>query len=223
MLGRTMRAAIALLMLTACGGATPTRTGELFAGRADGAPSMECLPDADVDEAHLTAHMRSGLELATAAFGVEAPPPPERHSTIAITEWSEGPLRTWLRSRSDAVDAARRELDAAAEEAPRQRIMAGAIVGVLYESLALVLGSVPAPDDLADEPEILEVFASTVRSQARPFLEHARRAYHACAANSVQVSTLHHWGRFCAAREDGLPDADEGPRGGTTVEVIADD
>lgn len=213
--------ALALATSIACGGPR-MRAGELYAGRISAAPSVRCLPDPDVVDDELTARMRAGLELAEESFAVQAPPPPSSRAALDLTDWSQGPLREWLERKTRTIEEARRELDLAAEESHRQRIMGGAVVGLMYEDVARVLLRVPAPEDLDDEPEILEIYQQVLRSQARPFLETARRAYHACALNASEPESMRHWSRFCRGREDELP-AGDGPReDGTTVEVLVD-
>ena len=192
------------LSLAACGGPR-MRQGELYGGRSDAEPSMECLPDPDVEDSELTEHMRFGLRLATAALAIEAPAIPADTSAAAITAWSAGPLQSWLHAKSEAVEAARHELDLAAEETHRQRIMSGAIVGMLYESVAITLRAVPTPEDLWNEPEISRIFRETVEGEARPYVETARLAYHACELNGQRPETMQHWGSFCSARLDLLP------------------
>lgn len=188
----------------ACGGPR-MREGELFAGRAEGPPTMSSLPDPDVVDEALSPRMHRGLELAEASFHLEPPDPPASRAALDLAAWSEGPFRAWLEQKTRAIEAARSELDVAAEESHRQRIIGGAVVGLMYEDVARALGRIPIPDDLDDEPEILDVYRDVLRSQARPFLETARRAYHACAANAIEPESMHHWSRFCAAREDELP------------------
>ena len=197
------------------------RSGELYAGRAEGSPTMECLPDPDVVDEELSEHMRFGRRLAEQSFGIPNPEPPASRAASELTEWAEGSLRAWLEQKTQAVEAARRELDAAAEEQHRQRIMGGAIVGLMYEDVARVLVDLPVPDDLDDEPEILALYRDVLEGQARPFLETARRAYHACALNASEPASMRHWARFCADREDALP-AEAMRSGETQVEVIAE-
>jgi hypothetical protein len=209
--------------LFACGGPR-MREGTLYEGRTEGPPSMESLPDPDVVDEALTEHMRFGIRLATEALAIEDPVPPTDHSAAALTAWSGGELQAWLGRKSHAVEEARHELDLAAEEDHRQRIMAGAIVGLLYESVGRVLGDVPAPDDLRDEPEILEIYRSTVAGEASPFLETARRAYHACELNATQPATMRHWEHFCSRRLEALPAPLDGTGEDVTeVDVITDD
>ena len=92
----------------------------------------------------------------------------------------------------------------------------------MYEDIARVLRDVPAPEDLDDEPEILEIYGQVLESQARPFLETARRAYHACALNASEPESMRHWSRFCRGREDNLPSSSDAQPDGTTVEILVD-
>lgn len=206
----------------ACGG-PQLREGTLYAGRPDGPPAMDGLPDPDVTEASLTEHMRRGRRLAEEALAIAAPAPPVDRSAAALAAWSGGELQAWLSRASHAIEEARRELDLAAEESHRQRIMAGAIVGLLNEAVGRVLGDVPSPDDLRDEPEIMEIYRSTVAGEARPYLETARRAYHACELNAAEPETMRHWEAYCSARLDFLP-APSAASGEdvTEVDVIAE-
>lgn len=228
MAGVSSRALIGLLLCgasSACGG-PPMRPGPLQEGRIDSEPSMECLPDPDVADTAFTRRMQFGLTLAAESFLIPPPPPPSRQIAANLQAWAEQRLAPWLERKSHTVEAARRELDLAAEEDHRQRIIGGAVVGLMYEDVARLLASIPAPEELDDEPEIQEIYRRILRSHARPFLEHARRAYRACALNARQPEGMRHWSRFCRGRRDRLEDADapvEGPASGETeVEVLTD-
>lgn len=166
---------------------------------------MTCLPDPDVLDEELTEHMRFGLRLANEAMAIEAPALPQDTRASAITRWSEGPLQRWLHAKAEAVEAARHELDLAAEENHRQRIMGGAIVGMLYEDVSITLRAIPTPDDLWNEPEISRIFRETVEGEARPYVETSRSAYRACEANGRTPSSMRHWSSFCSGRLDLLP------------------
>lgn len=186
---------------------------------------MECLPDPDVTDDALTAHMQRGRELAQASFEVPDPVAPPDHSAASLSAWAEGPLRTWITQKTTAVDAARAELDLAAEENHRQRIMGGALVGLMHEDIGRIISQVPVPDDLADEPEILEAFRHVIFGQAEPYYRLARQAYDACARNAVSPETMQHWSVFCRQRMDRLPDdgsIESAPSDQTTVEVMRD-
>ena len=186
---------------------------------------MECLPDADVTNDAFTPHMQRGRELAQASFEVPHPTMPPDHTAASLTAWADGPLREWLQAKTHAVEAARQELDIAAEENHRQRIIGGALVGLMHEDIARVISSVPVPDDLANEPEILDAFRHVIEGQAQPYYRLARQAYRACALNAVSPESMQHWSAFCRGRMDRLPEdgaVETTPDDTTTVEVLHD-
>jgi hypothetical protein len=172
-------------------------------------PSLVSLPSLDVPRDELSDKMRFAWELADESFDAERPPAPPSGETIDYQQWSDGPLAEWLEVKSRAVEAARAELDQAAEESLRQRIVAGAIVGLMYESVGRELRSLPIPGSIQTDQEIADVFRSILASQARPFLGHARRAYDACRQNAAGgPEGMRHWSEYCAARIDYLPTED---------------
>lgn len=188
---------------------------------------MECLPEPDIERSAFTEHMRFGWTLAAESFEVEPPAAPEARAAADIQAWSEENFAPWLERKTHTIEAARRELDQAAEESHRQRIMGGAIAGLMYEDVSVVFEAIPVPEELDDEPEVRGIYHDVQRGQARPFIENARAAYRACAINGTRPPTMRHWSRFCAARQERLPPED--PVGGnaprddeTQVDVVAD-
>jgi hypothetical protein len=213
-----------VLVLAGCA-STPMRAGPLDPGQVEPRPSMECLPDPDVADVAFTRRMRVGWDLAAESFLVPPPEPPRDETARNLELWSDEVLAPWLERKTQTVEAARRELDRAAEENHRQRIIGGAIVGLMYEDVARALRAIPPPEELEDEPEIRDIYRDILRSQARPFLEEARHAYSACAQNAVQPAGMRHWSRFCSERGENLPASDLTPHlesGETEVEVVAD-
>lgn len=203
----------------ACAGSQATSVER--AGEADAPPSMECLPSAS-HESDFTEHMRFAWLLTEQSFEVAAPStPPASARTVELQDWTDGTLQPWLAQKTRLVEAARAELNVAAEEAHPQRTMAGALVALMYEDVARVIRRVPVPDELRSEPEIATAFREVIDAQARPYLDHARRAYRACALNSRGHSHLRHWMRFCQERGAELPTTlTELESGETVVEVI---
>ncbi len=155
----------------------------------------------------MTEHMRLGWQLAASSTLINMPDVPTRRDSATLETWSQTTLGEWLHHKSRALAAASRELDAAAEEEPRQRIMGGAIVGLIYENAAQSMLSIPIPDELADEPAIADAYRDVVAFNASPYLERARAAYRACAANA----RIHEeemgaaWASFCSGRLRLLP------------------
>tara|TARA_B100001750_G_scaffold232489_2_gene231676 strand:+ start:2099 stop:2791 length:693 start_codon:yes stop_codon:yes gene_type:complete len=219
--------ALPLVLLAACAssGGTPESETAGGAGVPEAPPSMECLPDVpQPTRAEFTESMRFAWRLSEDAFELPDPMPPSPDSdTAEVQAWTDGQMHEWLQRKNQLVEAARAELNQAAEENHAQRTMAGGLVGVLYEDVARVLLRVPLPSDLRnEEPVIVDAFRDVVDAQARPYLEHARRAYAACAANARPHDELQPWEHFCSARRALLPlTRSEAEAEGTTVEVIA--
>ena len=213
---------LTLAVSFACGGSSANGgTAEpQIAGDPIADPSMEALP---TRESSASEKMRFAWLLTAESFELRRPRRPPRGAAMRELEmWSEQELRAWLAQKNELVEAARAELNEAAEESHRQRVWAGALVGLMYEDMARVLLDVPVPRELETDPEIARVYREVVVAQARPYLDHARRAYHACELNGRrQNRSLTQWSRFCEERNARLPVVDLDPgESRTTVEVI---
>jgi hypothetical protein len=174
-------------------------------GDAHGSPRVEALPSLDVAESNLTAEMRMARLLSAECLNLEPPRRPTSTTNQSIEQWSDAELKTWMQHKHASAEAARKELDKAAVQSQRQRIVAGAMVGLVYEDVARNLLALPTPSELISEPEIASMYVDLLRSQATPYLVQARAAYTACAGNAEQVTELHHWSSFCLSREEALP------------------
>lgn len=166
---------------------------------------MEALPSLDVDEQELTKEMRMARMLSAESLNLPAPPLPGGRTADDIQHWSEETLAPWLERKQERAEAARAELDAAAVQDQRQRIVAGALMGLVYEDVAQGLLRIPAPRELDSEPEVRAMYADLLQQQAAPYLTHAKLGYDACAANAHAVTTLEHWSAFCGTRSERLP------------------
>jgi len=203
--------------LLACAGtaSSPSRTYQ--EGDPAGAPSVEALPSLDVDQNKLTQEMKMARLLSAESLNLEPPVRPRDTSTATIADWSDNELKTWIEAKNRAAEAARKELDLAAVQNHRQRIMAGAMVGLVYEDVARTLLTLPIPAELSAEPDIAKMYVDILRTQAGPYLTQAKAAYSACSGNAVQVPALKHWSSFCLERGERLPDATTSTSGGEPV------
>lgn len=203
----------------------PAQPQTVRAGDGQGPPRVEALPSLDVVDGDLTRQMRAARRLSEESLNLKPPQPPESRAASQISAWSEQTLGPFLEAKQSSAQAARAELDLAAGESERQRIVAGALVGLVYEDLVSVLLSVPSPEELDSEPEIKALHREVIFKQAIPYLRHAKLAYDACAANAKQQASLAHWASFCSARASGLPPLEEQAQenGATTVEVSRED
>ncbi len=224
--GRSLGALVALALSSAtlgCGGASSSAPRASFPGRTDGRATLSALPEVELSSP-TTERFRRGMTLAEASFRVSAPEAPESREASTLARWSDGALRAWLEQKTHAIQAAREDLDAAAEEEPDQRVLGGAVVGLMYEDLARSLLAVPAPSELDSEPEVLGMYRDLVESQSRPFLALARAAYRACSLNATARPELRVLIGFCRARGEALPGEEPTPASGETeVEVVHGD
>lgn len=196
------RCTLALVFALGCGAAQDEQFG-LRPGDPTAQPSFVALPP--VAGHGLSEEMTFGWLLAQESLALAAPPLPRRRDAASVFHWADTDLKVWLARKQRTVQAARQELDEAAEQSHPQRILAGALVGLLYEDVSRILLTVPVPEELLRDPEILVVYREVVDAQASPYLEHARRAYTACALNAVADARFGMWQRYCAVRADRLP------------------
>ena len=146
--------------------------------------------------------------LSADSLELSLPVAPDHASASELTDWSERRLKDWLKEKARRAQAAREQLDLAASNSPRERILAGALLGLVFEDVARSLLMIPPPSELDSEPEIADVFREVLAKQAHPYLVHAHLAYQACAANALGVETMVHWSDFCYARREELPEQD---------------
>ncbi len=160
--------------------------------------------------------------LAEQALELPDPPPAPMDPTVeSLGAWTDTCLQPWLADKNRLVTAARRELDSAAEERLEQRILAGALDGLLHEDVARVLLSIPVPREIAEEePEIEEAYRYVIAGQAEPYLARSRAAYRACAANARAGERYLAFERFCSQRRASLPMSHREQAEGTVLEVI---
>jgi sulfur carrier protein ThiS len=183
-----------------------------FVGDAHGRACMEALPSLDVADSELSEQMRMARLLSAESLELPSPAVPADKSAVSLTRWSEHELKDWVGAKQKRAEQARAELDRAALENHRQRIVAGALVGLVFEDVARALLVLPIPSELEREPEVATIFHELMVKQAEPYLMHARLAYAACAGNAAGLATMSHWSDFCSGRQDSLPKGNEEPQ-----------
>lgn len=204
-MGNSLCSVLVSIGLVGCMSSSPGSKRAYQEGDTTGKPRVEALPSLDVESTKLTAEMRMARLLSAESLNLAPPVRPRDTSTATIAEWSDHELKTWMQTKHASAEAARQELDRAAVQNQRQRIMAGAMVGLVYEDVARTLLTLPVPAELVAEPEIAAMYVDILRTQAGPYLLQARHAYTACAGNAEQMPSLRHWSEFCLSRENQLP------------------
>jgi hypothetical protein len=189
-----------------CGSADARPARAPHPGNAEGDPSLTALPDADVDDAQLSARLREGMELAEDAMSLPMPTAPANATAAEMQEWTSAHLEPWIGQKTHAIDEAVEVLVAAAYEGKREQIVAEATIALLYEDLARELRAIPTPSDIETDPEIAQVYREVVEHYARPYAGRAHLAYRNCVRDTRQGPRgMRHWAAFCDARRDNLP------------------
>jgi hypothetical protein len=185
------------LFASACAHRPPQHEGD-----AQGKARIEALPSLDVESNTLTDQMRFAVEISKESLGLTLP---DFRNAGARAAWTDATLKQWLRDKQSATAAAGQALDTAAAQSGRQRIMAGALGGLVFEEAARDLLEVPPPTDLPLDLETVAVFREIMQKNASVCLQTARKAYQACAENAPGLEGMAHWAPFCTTRAQGLP------------------
>ena len=136
------------------------------------------------------------------------PPEPPAESTLeAIEAWAQGPFREWLtarRSASQEVETLGATLvESESELAVAERAVGAALFGYLYEDLASGARGAPVPDEIADDAELLTIYAETLTQSVQPIARAAFDAYVFCAehvATELAETPWASWGPYCYGR-----------------------
>jgi len=202
------------LALVGCGAAAP-EVAELEGIDLSCHGGLECLPDDDPGLVQGSWRMRRGWQRARDALSAVPPPRPEELDSFGVQAyWAN--FDEWLAELTDRIDAAHDDLDEAAFEDRRQRVVAEAVLGLIYEEAAREIASLPIPDRIGDDVVDSAAHAERLERQARAFRERSRASYRECAQRGIQPLDLRDWSRFCAARGQQLETA-----GGAAVHVVS--
>ncbi|MGB0680879.1 MAG: hypothetical protein ACPGUV_14610, partial [Polyangiales bacterium] len=191
----------------ACGGAQsapPTGVGA-GAGSLQAQPSLAALPNADLPALRFSDAMRRGFDAAEQAFALDPPAPPTDQRLVSIQAWLHSRFAAWHAEKKELITLAHRLFDNAAKNSHHERVMAGAVVGLLYEDALRAFEHVPEPIELVRDPEVQAIFQRVLRHQQEPYRKWSQRAYHACALNARHQTKLQDWQRFCQGRKARLP------------------
>lgn len=193
--------AIVCLFSTLCGACT--HKPAQHAGDAQGSARLEALPSLDVADRELTTEMRFARELSQESLALNLPD--FAQDTNARRRWTDTALKQWLRDKQSAAEAANQALEAAGRQNGRQRVMASALAGLVFEQTARALLAVPPPTDLPLGLAEIAVFREIMQKNASFCLQTARLAYAACAEKAPGLKGLAHWSAFCLDRAKALP------------------
>lgn len=188
------------MLLLSCGGRQHAQDVSYHGNPVD-PPSLKVLPTFPVSWESLSSDMRFGWNLAELAFEIAPPTAASGSDPAKVSQWSEQVLLPWLAEKKELVEHAREELESAASANLEERVIAAAIVALMYEDIAQVLRQVPSASrnqakvDLAGSTEDVDP-----DWMVRAYVGHARTAYLACETNARTMRQGEAWSKFCGRR-----------------------
>lgn len=207
------------LLATACAGGTsetttsestdvavePTAGGEM---EPEAAPVMRSttpipVPQPGVLREELSEPMQAVWTTVEEAVAVRPPNAPEDATLELVDEWVRGPFQEFVTTRQRSMRQANAGVAALGEAAAEERGAAAALFGYMYEDMASALRGAPIPTEIAEDPELLEVYVSALGDALHPFALMAARAYLVCATTLVELgaeSPWAAWANYCDAR-----------------------
>ena len=191
---------LALVALNGACGASPP-PAPVAPGDAEAPPSLASLPDllpggsADTDRTHLA------LAFARRVFAAGLPTPPSDHSAAVLQPWVEREVAGWIAHRRESVEQTDYQFVAEQRASAGERIVHQAVMGLLHEDTAQALENLPAPAELASEPEIAQMYREVLAAQAQPFVVAALEAFRHCANTAFDgPEDMRHWAAYCDGR-----------------------
>jgi hypothetical protein len=187
----------------ACADATGvTRTARPAAaarGNAEAAPSLAALPD--VPGAADTPRTHQALLAARQALDAVRPAAPTDRSYASLQRWIDSDVVAWVEQRRAQTDATRDRFLVEGEPSAAERIVSHAVISLIDEDTARALADIPAPSELANEPDIAAMYRDVMHAQAGNFMSAALRELSDCADEAADAAS--EWSgfeRFCRAR-----------------------
>ncbi len=129
------------------------------------------------------------------------PEPPTEGTTEALSAWAEDPFMPWVDGRRTAIEEAESFVEAIGDD-PVQRSVAAALFGYMYEDTAAGIRGAPVPEEIASDPELLEIYVQTLDEALHPFAQRALESYAYCATTLANLgeSPWITWASYCLER-----------------------
>ena len=203
--GRAVPMAAAMVAFSLGTGCAHQPVEPVDPGRPRAEPGLVALPKLPADCSGRTQRTHQGIVLAGQVLDATMPAPPDDRSYESLQGWVGGEVATWLAGRQAAIEDTRFEFHLSDAPTPGEKIVAHAVIGLIFEHTAASLQGIPAPAELAEEPEIEEMFHEVVRAQTRPFLSSALLEFRSCVDIAFDgPDDMRHWANFCQIRFERL-------------------
>lgn len=214
---RTLILVSAALALAACGGPSTTEPDDETVATSGGeAPSEDTpvpppirtttpvpVPQPAVAREELSPAVQDVWSQVEEAVAIAPPEGPTEATEESVEEWSNGPFREWIDQRTGALSGALARSREVAEEPTHERAVASALIGYALEDFVAAIRSSPVPQGIAHDPELLELYVSSLMEVLRPVATESVISYAYC---QQRLSTLGDesdwlpWRAYCVQR-----------------------
>lgn len=224
---------LALLLLSACGGSSTTteparEEGTVFSSGGESTEREPVfrtttpipVPQPAIARDDLSPAVDTVWTRVEEAVAMQPPDPPATGDDAAVRAWADGPFTEWMRDRITRIEAASSaSLELEGAPAYERGIVAGVLAYAL-EVTAAEARSVPIPDEIAADSELLAAYVEALDAALVPFAVRAAEAFAFCVAafDETGDAAWAEWRTYCADRNADVvdsyrldPDAEEAP------------
>jgi uncharacterized protein YceK len=160
------------------------------------------VPSSGVPRHQLSAPLRDIWSRVEAASAMVAPEFTGDRTMEAINAWVAQEFMAWATARGAASAAVAQEAGLLASGSDEYGV-AGALVGYTYEEFVIAFRGAPVPDDIAADPELLQIYIDALTSASEPMARQAAAAFGACARTLAPLgpeSPWVEWAQYCLYR-----------------------
>lgn len=130
-----------------------------------------------------------GLALAQAVLHAGGPGAPPDDEQLSYDTWLKAELEPWLEARGQAVQEALEPLGQvieASDGAPSERVVAAALIGMIYAQAHDQLYAVPPPPAVRADEKLLHIYQDQVNQTSASWVDSAARALRDCARGAAE-------------------------------------
>lgn len=204
------------IALAGCAASTPTTPpptdeassgGETPSTTAEGQIVMRAttpiaVPQPAIPRERLRSEIQRIWEDVELAVALAPPLPPQESSSSAIESWASEALLPWGNEKRQAIEKAESHATTIAQWSGEEQGLVAGLFGYLYEDMASGLRGAPVPNEIATDPELLQIYIDTIQELLGPYALESAKAYAVCAQELLALgdSPWSEWAEYCALR-----------------------
>jgi hypothetical protein len=158
------------------------------------------VPQPAVERDAMSAALQALWDRVELAVAVRPPEPPAEATADAISAWASGPFAEFITRRREAVAHAEAAIAGVRSLSGIERGVAAALLGYVYEDGAASIRGAPVPEAIGADPEMLEVYTTTVDEVVAPIALASASAYGLCVGALREAAPWRAWAEYCDSR-----------------------